>query len=302
MLVWCQSWPGMLVLACQDWTWHWSTLAVHVETATPGCCLVRATSSHFRHLTEHLVRSSFLQGHWGQKCVFIWVLTRGPVVPLSTDCGKSPSVIRFSTWPEVKWDESRLRCLPSGWWVLSFSRAGQDILTIRLSESHMASPQRHHSLTAKEGTCSWQFEEVQVHLSLQAFETQYKIYSVGLLLKYRFTKALVQWFLGQTSSLDSVLHAAGNFAWSFWIPVRAKCILVTLWWGLSCREVVKISRVIWPLLSATNDELWLCTKKQEMQIFLLFGEVVTPFVKTSFKARAPFTGQELNSYFSFFFV
>lgn len=216
--------------------------------------------------------------------------------------GKSLGVIRLPTWPEVKWDESRLRCLPSGWWVLSFARAGQDILTVRLSESHMASPQRHCSLTAEEGACSWRFEEVQVHLSLQAFETQYEIYSVGLLLKCHFAKALVQWFLGQTSSLNNVLHAAGNFACSFWIPVRSKGISVTLWWGLSYRQVVKIIRVIWPLLSATNDELWLCTEKQEMRIFIFFGEVVTPFVKTSLKARAPFTGQKLNSYFLVFFV
>lgn len=67
----------------------WSTLAVHVEAATPGCCLVQATSSHFRRLTKHLVRSSFLRGHWGQKHIFIWVLTRGLVVPLCTDCGKT---------------------------------------------------------------------------------------------------------------------------------------------------------------------------------------------------------------------
>lgn len=273
-----------------------------MEAATPGCSLVYATSSHFRHLTEHLVRSSFVQGHWGQKHIFIWVLTGVWWCFSLQTVGKSPSVTRLSTWPEVKWDESRLRCLPSGWWVLSFARAGQDILTVRLSESHMASPRRHYSLTAKEGTCSWQFEEVQVHLSLQAFETHYKIYSVGLLLKYHFTKALVQWFLGQTSPLDKMFHAAGNFAWSFWIPVRTKCISVTLWWGLCYREVVKIIGVIWPLLSATNDELWLCTKKQEMRIFLLFGEVATPFVKTSFKARASFTGQEMNSYFSVFFV
>lgn len=178
----------------------------------------------------------------------------------------------------------------------------EQVRTSLLSESHMASPQGHCSLTAQEGTCSWWFEEVQVHFSLQACETQYEIYSVGLLLKYHFTKALVQWFLGQRSSLDKVLHAASNFAWSFWIPVRAKGIPVKLWWELSYREVVKIIRVIRPLLSATNDELWLCTKKQEMRIFIFFGEVVTPFVTTSFEARAPFTGQEFNSYFSVFFV
>ncbi|KAI1241887.1 hypothetical protein IHE44_0005391 [Lamprotornis superbus] len=41
---------------------------------------------------------------------------------------------------------------------------------------------------------------VKIYASVRfphAFETQYEIYSAGLLLKYNFTKALVQWFLGQ---------------------------------------------------------------------------------------------------------
>lgn len=185
------------------------------------------------------------------------------------------------------------------------------VVSAILCQSRSGHPRcQNHTWLLSRDTAVWQLrkgpvadgEEVQVHFSLQACETQYEIYSVGLLLKYHFTKALVQWFLGQTSSLDKVLHAASNFAWSFWIPVRAKGIPVKLWWELSYREVVKIIRVIRPLLSATNDELWLCTKKQEMRIFIFFGEVVKPFVTTSFEARAPFTGQELNSYFSVFFV
>lgn len=115
-------------------------------------------------------------------------------------------------------------------------------------------------------------------------------------------KPLVQWFLGQASSLGNVFHTTGNLAWRFWIPVGIKCILVTLWWESSYREVVKVIGVIWPLLSATNDEMWLCTKKPEMRVLLLKGEGVPLFVKACFMARAQFTGQELNSYFSFFFV
>lgn len=126
MLVWCQAWPGMFGPGLLRVDLNWSTFAVHVEAATPGCCLVQATSSHFRHLTEYLVRNSFLQGHWGQKHIFIWVLTRGLVVPLSTDCGKMSKCNKTLNlaWSEMGWIQAQMSPFRVMSAVLCQSRSG----------------------------------------------------------------------------------------------------------------------------------------------------------------------------------